>query len=148
MVALLQRVTSAKVTAGERLLGEIDAGLLVLLGVLQDDDGDQAGKLAAKTAKLRIFADDDGKMNRSVLDSGGSILAVSQFTLCADVRGGNRPSFAKAARPEVAQPLFEEYVQALGRQGVATETGEFGAMMRVELVNDGPVTLWLDSREL
>lgn len=148
MVALLQRVTSAKVTSQGRLLGEIDAGLLVLLGVLHDDDGDQAAKLAAKTAKLRIFADDDGKMNRSVLDSGGSVLAVSQFTLCADVRSGNRPSFAKAARPELARPLFEEYVGALGRQGVVAETGEFGAMMRVELVNDGPVTVWLDSREL
>ncbi|HEX7003037.1 MAG TPA: D-aminoacyl-tRNA deacylase [Trueperaceae bacterium] len=148
MRALVQRVSRARVTSGEELLGEIGAGLLVLLGVSHGDDAVTAELLAAKTAKLRIFPDDEGKMNRSVSDAGGDVLVVSQFTLYADVRGGNRPSFMAAARPERAQPLCSEYCRALSRTGLRVESGEFGADMAVELVNDGPVTIWLDSSEL
>lgn len=123
-------------------------GLLVLLGVGSEDDSGQARNLARKIAKLRIFADDDGRMNRSLLDVKGAVLAVSQFTLYADARSGNRPSYTGAARPEIAQPLFEDFVMGLREQHVPVETGVFGASMKVELVNDGPVTIWLDSDEL
>ncbi|MEX2534681.1 MAG: D-aminoacyl-tRNA deacylase [Trueperaceae bacterium] len=148
MRALVQRVKSARVTSEGRLLGEIGTGLLVLLGVTHEDESATATKLAAKVAKLRIFADENGKMNRSLADLEGSVLAVSQFTLYGDARGGNRPSYTAAARPEQAEPLFEHFVGALREARLAVETGEFGANMAVELVNDGPVTIWLDSEEL
>jgi D-tyrosyl-tRNA(Tyr) deacylase len=146
--ALLQRVSGARVSSEGRLLGETGPGLLVLLGVTHDDDEATARKMAAKVAKLRIFSDDDGKMNRSVQEISGGVLAVSQFTLYGDARGGNRPSYVAAARPEQARPLFDAFVAALRENGLPVETGEFGAQMTVELINDGPVTLWLDSEEL
>jgi D-tyrosyl-tRNA(Tyr) deacylase len=148
MRALLQRVDSVRVSSDGRELGSTGPGLLVLLGVTRGDDEATARKMAAKVAKLRIFADGDGKMNRSVVDVSGGVLAVSQFTLYADSRGGNRPSFTSAAPPDLARPLFDEFVAALGEAGLAVETGEFGADMSIELVNDGPVTIWLDSEEL
>jgi D-tyrosyl-tRNA(Tyr) deacylase len=146
--ALVQRVSRASVSSQGRLLGAIDTGLLVLLGAGHEDDEATARKMAAKVAKLRIFADGDGKMNLSVGEVGGAVLAISQFTLYGDARGGNRPSFTAAARPEQAEPLVEAFVAALRDQGLSVETGRFGADMQVELVNDGPVTLWLDGNAL
>lgn len=148
MRALLQRVERARVCVAGQVSGEIGAGLLVLLGVGSGDDAAQARNLARKIAKLRIFADDADRMNRSLLDVQGAVLAVSQFTLYADARSGNRPSYTGAARPEIALPLFEEFVIALREQHVSVETGVFGAQMKVELTNDGPVTIWLDSHDL
>jgi D-tyrosyl-tRNA(Tyr) deacylase len=148
MRALLQRVDSARVSSAGRELGRTGPGLLVLLGVTSGDDEATAQKMAAKVAKLRIFADGDGKMNRSVADVSGGVLAVSQFTLYADSRAGNRPSFTSAAPPDLARPLFDEFVAALAGAGLPVETGEFGADMSIESVNDGPVTIWLDSEDL
>jgi D-tyrosyl-tRNA(Tyr) deacylase len=148
MRALLQRVDSARVSSAGRELGRTGPGLLVLLGVTSGDDEATAQKMAAKVAKLRIFADGDGKMNRSVADVSGGVLAVSQFTLYADSRAGNRPSFTSAAPPGLARPLFDEFVAALAGAGLPVETGEFGADMSIESVNDGPVTIWLDSEDL
>lgn len=148
MRALLQRVRSAAVRSEGRRLGEIGPGLLVLLGVAPADDCAIAVKLAAKVAKLRVFGDDDGKMNLSVADVAGAVLAVSQFTLYGDARRGNRPSYTEAAPPEQAEPIFDAFVSALRELGLPVSTGEFGADMQVELVNDGPVTLWLDSDRL
>jgi D-tyrosyl-tRNA(Tyr) deacylase len=145
MRAVLQRVRRAKVTVEGEATGEIGAGWLVLLGVAPDDNQKQVEWLADKIANLRAFADDDGKMNRSVLDVGGSVLAVSQFTLYADCRKGRRPSFIGAALPAVAEPLYEAFVIALKALGVPVATGRFAADMQVELVNDGPVTIVLDS---
>ncbi len=145
MRAVLQRVRRAKVTVEGEATGEIGAGWLVLLGVAPDDNQKQVEWLADKIANLRAFADDDGKMNRSVLDVGGSVLAVSQFTLYADCRKGRRPSFVGAALPAVAEPLYEAFVIALKALGVPVATGRFAADMQVELVNDGPVTIVLDS---
>jgi D-tyrosyl-tRNA(Tyr) deacylase len=142
--ALVQRVGRASVSSEGRLLGAIDTGLLVLLGAGHGDDEATARKMAAKVAKLRIFADAEGKMNLSVGEVGGAVLAISQFTLYGDASGGNRPSFTAAARPEQAEPLVDAFVAALRDQGLTVETGRFGADMQVELVNDGPVTLWLD----
>lgn len=146
MKALIQRVSGARVTVDGKTTGEIGPGLLVLLGVMQGDGEAEAELLARKTAALRIFRDDAGKMNRSVLDTGGGILAVSQFTLCADTHKGNRPSFALAAAPEEADALYGSYrnhLRALGVQQV--ESGVFGAHMQVSLTNDGPVTILLDT---
>lgn len=147
MRAVIQRVSSAKVTAGGETTGEIGGGLLVLLGVAQDDTEADAQWLAEKIVALRIFEDDAGKMNRSVVDTGGGVLVVSQFTLFASTRKGTRPSFNDAARPELAIPLYEAFVRlvtaALGRP---VATGKFGATMEISLVNDGPVTLLIDSR--
>jgi D-tyrosyl-tRNA(Tyr) deacylase len=148
MRAVIQRVTRARVLVDGRVAGEIGAGLVVLLGVGQDDTPDAAKYLAEKTATLRIFSDDAGKMNRSLLDVGGAVLVVSQFTLYGDARGQRRPSFIKAAPPEQANHLYEEYCAALRALGLRVETGVFQAMMAVELVNDGPVTLLLDSEKL
>lgn len=148
MRALLQRVRSARVRSGDRLLGEIGPGLLVLLGVTHSDDGRTAERLASKVAKLRVFSDEEGKMNRSVLDIEGGVLVVSQFTLYANARGGNRPSYTAAARPEQAEPLCGLFERALVSAGLRVESGEFGADMAVELLNDGPVTIWLDSDQL
>lgn len=147
MRAVVQRVRSARVTVGERVTGEIGQGLLVLVGVEQGDGPSDAAYIAAKTRDLRIFQDDQDKMNRSLLDIGGSVLVVSQFTLSGDARNGRRPSFASAAPPEIARALYEDVVRELKASGLRVETGEFQAMMQVALVNDGPVTILLDSRK-
>jgi len=143
--ALIQRVSSASVTVDGVIVGQIATGLLVLLGVGQGDSADEAAQLAEKTANLRIFGDEDGKFNLSLLDVGGSALVVSQFTLYADARKGRRPSFIGAALPEAAAPLVEAFGAKLQDMGVAVERGVFGAQMHVALVNDGPVTIMLDS---
>jgi D-tyrosyl-tRNA(Tyr) deacylase len=145
--AVVQRVTAAKVTVAERVTGEIGAGLLVLLGVEQGDGLPDLQYITAKIRDLRIFADQEGKMNRSVLDIQGSVLVVSQFTLAGDARNGRRPSFASAAPPQIARALYEEVVRELKATGLHVETGEFQAMMQVALVNDGPVTILLDSKK-
>jgi len=147
MRAVIQRVSQASVAVAEETVGAIDQGLMVLLGVAQGDTSKDSAYLADKTAGLRIFEDDDGKMNRSVADIGGSILVVSQFTLLGDCRKGRRPGFTDAAPPELADKLYEEYVHALRSQGVTVATGVFRANMQVSLVNDGPVTIMLDSRK-
>ncbi len=147
MRAVVQRVTRAKVTVDGAVTGAIEAGLLVLLGVSQDDTTADADYLADKITGLRIFEDSDGKMNRSVVDTGGAILAVSQFTLYGDARRGKRPSFDAAARPEEARQLYEYFVDKIRAAGVRCETGKFQAMMDVELVNTGPVTILVDSRK-
>lgn len=145
MRAVLQRVSRAKVTVDNTLVGEIGPGLLVLLGITHDDTTKQVQWLAEKIVHLRIFPDEQDKMNRSLLDVAGSLLVVSQFTLYGDCAKGRRPSFIDAAPPEIAIPLYESYVDALRELGATVETGRFGAMMDVELVNDGPVTLILES---
>lgn len=146
MRAILQRVTRAKVTVGDEITGEIAHGLLVLLGVHVTDTQADAVKLAEKVAQMRIFEDDEGKMNRSVIDANGSVLVVSQFTLYGDTAKGRRPSFIEAARPETAIPLYEMFVNELKKFGLPIATGRFGADMQVELVNDGPVTLIVETR--
>lgn len=144
MRALIQRVTSASVTVDTEVVGQIEAGLLILICAMQGDDEPQADALAAKIGKLRIFTDDVGKMNRSLLDAGGAALVVSQFTLAADTSRGNRPGFSTAAPPAEGQRLYEYFTRALAGQGIHVETGQFGADMQVALVNDGPVTIWMD----
>ena len=148
MRVVLQRVTRASVAADGNVLGAIGPGLLILVGVADGDTASQADALAAKVSGLRIFSDAQGRFNESLLDIQGSALVVSQFTLHADVRKGRRPSFTGAARPEVAEPLCEHFAQALRRHGVPVQTGVFGAMMSVELVNDGPFTVIIDSADL
>ena len=146
MRAVIQRVTEASVTVDGEVVGEIEAGLLILLGVTDGDGPEQCLWLARKIAGLRIFADADGKMNRSLTDCGGAALVVSQFTLYGDCRKGRRPSFAHAAHPSLAEPLYEQFCVALLDVGVTlVERGVFGAMMDVRLLNDGPVTLILDT---
>jgi D-aminoacyl-tRNA deacylase len=145
MRAVVQRVSRAKVTINDSSSGEIGCGLLVLLGVGSEDTEADVDYLAQKIAGLRIFADSDGKMNRSVVDVGGSVLAVSQFTLYGDVRRGKRPSFDDAAPPEQARRLYELFVQRIQAAGLRCQTGRFQEMMHVELVNEGPVTIILDS---
>ena len=145
MRAVVQRVTRARVVIDGETVGEVGTGLLVLLGVTHTDTAEAASWLADKVVGLRIFNDADGKMNRSVADVGGGVLVVSQFTLYGDCQKGRRPSFIDAARPEVAIPLYEAFVNEVKALGVPAATGRFGAMMQVELVNDGPVTLILDS---
>jgi D-tyrosyl-tRNA(Tyr) deacylase len=147
MRAVVQRVSRARVVIGEWTCGEIGRGLLVLLGVGSGDTEQDANYLAEKISGLRIFEDDDGKMNRSVLDIGGSVLAVSQFTLYGDVRRGKRPSFDDAAPPEIARRLYDLFVERIRAAGLACETGRFQEMMQVNLVNEGPVTILLDSRK-
>ena len=144
MRALVQRVSEASVTVAGEVVGEIGAGLLVLVGVGEGDDEARALALARKVAHLRVFEDAEGKMNLSVLEVGGEVLAVSQFTLYGDCARGRRPSFASAARPERAEPLFERVVEALRAEGVVCETGRFRTHMEVRLLNDGPVTLWVE----
>jgi D-tyrosyl-tRNA(Tyr) deacylase len=146
MRAVLQRVTRARVVIDQEVVGEIGRGLLVLLGVSQTDTVEQARWLGDKVVGLRIFNDAEGKMNLGLTDVGGAVLVVSQFTLYGDCRKGRRPSFIDAAGPEIAIPLYEAFIDAVKAQGVATATGRFGAMMQVELVNDGPVTLIVDSK--
>ena len=148
MRALLQRVSQASVTVEEQVVGQIGQGLLLLLGVGQNDSEVQVKTLADKIAHLRIFGDDEGKMNRSLLDIGGEVLVISQFTLYANTRRGRRPSFIEAAPPALAEPLVERFKDALAAYGLTVAGGIFGAYMQVELLNDGPVTIWLDSEEL
>lgn len=145
MRVVLQRVSRASVTVDGETIASIGAGLLLFVGAAEGDDAETARKLAGKCAEMRIFADDEGKFNRSLVDVGGEALVVSQFTLIADVRKGRRPSFVGAAAPEVAEPLVEAFAEAMREVGVRTQTGRFGAKMDVELVNDGPVTIVLDS---
>ena len=147
MRVVIQRVSEASVTVAQQTVGAIGQGLVVLLGVAQGDTSQEAKALAEKTAGLRIFEDDAGKMNRSVEEIGGSLLVVSQFTLLGDCRKGRRPGFTDAAPPELADQLYEEYVAALRSRGVNVATGVFRADMQVALVNDGPVTMLLDSRK-
>lgn len=144
----MQRVSRAEVTVNGATAGQIDSGLLVLLGVGRGDTAKDAAYLAGKTAGLRIFGGSDGRMTKSVRDVGGSVLAISQFTLFGDVRRGLRPSFDSAADPQAAASLYEEYVAQLRAAGLQVATGVFGAMMRVESVNEGPVTILLDSNKL
>jgi D-aminoacyl-tRNA deacylase len=144
MRAVCQRVSEARVTVDGAVTGEIGAGLVVLVGIERTDDPNDARQLARKVAQLRIFEDDAGKFAHSLVDTAGAALVVSQFTLVADTRKGNRPSFANAAPAEQAKPLYEEFCTALAAEGVPVERGVFGARMAVELVNDGPVTIVLD----
>jgi D-tyrosyl-tRNA(Tyr) deacylase len=147
MRAVVQRVRSASVAVGGRIVGRIGPGLLVLVGVAPDDGPEDVRYIAGKTLELRVFADDAGRMNRSVVETGGAALMVSQFTLQADCRKGRRPSFDGAAPPALAQALYEDVVRAVRAGGIPVETGEFQAHMTVELVNDGPVTILLDSKK-
>jgi D-tyrosyl-tRNA(Tyr) deacylase len=142
--ALIQRVTQASVTVGGEVVGEIGVGLCVLVGATHTDNNATAGKLAEKVANLRVFDDDEGVMNRSLLDAGGKALVVSQFTLYGDTTKGRRPAWSAAAKPEVAEPLVDAFAAALRELGVTVETGRFRAEMQVALVNDGPVTLLID----
>jgi D-tyrosyl-tRNA(Tyr) deacylase len=144
---VVQRVTHASVSVDGRIVGQIGPGLLILLCAMQGDTGAQADRLAAKVAKLRIFKDDAGKMNPSILDTGGAALIVSQFTLAADLRG-NRPGFSTAAPPDEGRRLWLHFIAAMAAQGIPTAQGEFGADMAVALTNDGPVTIWMDSDAL
>ncbi len=148
MRALIQRVSEASVTVDGQVTGAIEQGFLVFLGITHTDGEPEAAYLARKIAGLRVFEDDAGKMNRSLADVDGSVLAVSQFTLYGNVRKGRRPSFIDAARPAQADPLYQRFCDLLREQGVRVETGVFQAEMKVSLINDGPVTLWLDTAEL
>ncbi len=145
MRAVIQRVSRSTVTVGEKTIGRIDAGLLVLLGVATGDQPSDADYLADKIVHLRIFEDDHGKMNRSLIDTNGQMLIVSQFTLLGDCRKGRRPSFGRAAPPELAEELYLHFIDRVRETGVITATGQFRAMMAVSLVNDGPVTLVMES---
>jgi D-aminoacyl-tRNA deacylase len=147
MRAVIQRVSRASVSVEGRVVARIGSGLLVLLGVAAGDGEGAAAALAGKIARLRIFPDESGRFDRSAVDTGGAVLAVSQFTLLADTGKGNRPSFTSAAPPEEAEPLYERFCEALAALGVAVERGVFGATMAVELVNDGPVTIVLESAD-
>ena len=144
MRALLQRVSEASVRVDDTVVGEIGPGLLILVCAMQGDTEAQADKLAAKIAKCRIFRDEAGKMNRSVLDTGGAVLVVSQFTLAADTTSGNRPGFSASAPPADAERLYEYFTDQMRAKGLSTAQGRFGAEMKVSLVNDGPVTIWMD----
>ena len=148
MRAVLQRVSKARVTVGGRVTGEIGAGLVVLLGVGREDTAEAAAYLAEKTANLRMFNDAEGKMNRSLIDIGGAALVVSQFTLYGDARGQRRPGFTRAAPPDEANRLYEEFARVLRGLNIRVETGVFQTHMEVELTNDGPVTILLDSEKL
>jgi D-tyrosyl-tRNA(Tyr) deacylase len=142
---LIQRVSRAEVRVDGGIVGQVGPGLVVLVGVGRNDDEATADAMALKCAQLRIFRDEEGKTNRSLLDVAGEVLAISQFTLFADTTGGRRPSFLGAAPPELGEALYERFASALGSQGVRVARGVFGAEMEVELVNDGPMTIWLDS---
>jgi D-tyrosyl-tRNA(Tyr) deacylase len=144
MRALIQRVTRAAVSVNGQQIGQCGPGLMILICAMQGDTEAQADQMAAKIAKLRIFKDDEGRMNRSILDAGGSALVVSQFTLAADTSRGNRPGFSAAAAPEDGRRLYTHFAASLAALGIPTQTGEFGADMAVDLINDGPVTIWLD----
>jgi D-tyrosyl-tRNA(Tyr) deacylase len=145
MRAVVQRVKQSSVKTGNKIVGQIGKGLLVLLGVAKGDSIEDVDYLATKIANLRIFEDENGKMNRSLLETGGELLAVSQFTLLANCRKGRRPSFIEAAEPDTATKLYERFVEKVRDQGISVQTGRFRAMMEVALINDGPVTLVIDS---
>jgi D-tyrosyl-tRNA(Tyr) deacylase len=147
MRALIQRVSEASVTVDAEVLGEIGTGLLILICAMQGDTEAQAEKLAAKIAKLRIFKDDEGRMNRSLLDIEGRALVVSQFTLAADTSRGNRPGFSTAAAPDDGNRLYEYFAGQMAAHGIAVAMGRFGADMKVRLLNDGPVTIWMDTAD-
>lgn len=147
MRALVQRVAEASVTVGDRVTGEIGPGLLILICAMAGDGEAEAGRLAAKIARLRIFKDEAGKMNRSLLDTGGAGLVVSQFTLAADTSRGNRPGFSTAAPPAEGERLYDYFSDRLRAEGITVANGEFGADMAVRLVNDGPVTIWMDTAD-
>ena len=148
MRAVVQRVSAASVTVDGAVVGQIERGFLVLVGITHRDGEAEAAYLARKIVGLRVFEDDDGKMNLSLTEIGGAVLAVSQFTLYGDVRKGRRPSFIDAARPEQAEPLYQRFCQLLAAEGVAVEQGVFQAHMQITLINDGPVTIWLDTAAL
>lgn len=148
MKAVLQRVQYASVKVDGKMIGQCGRGYMILLGIGHEDTSKDVDALAEKIIKLRIFEDEAGKMNLSIRDIGGEILLISQFTLYADYRKGNRPSFMNAAKPEISKPLYEEFAGKLRTCGIATQTGEFGADMKVELLNDGPVTIVMDSKDL
>ena len=145
MRALIQRVTEAKVVVDGDIIGKVGEGLLILICAMQGDDDPDSAKLAQKIAKLRIFRDDQGRMNLSLADVGGAALIVSQFTLGADTSRGNRPGFSQAAPPEEGERLYEAFITDMKALGIAVETGQFGADMKVSLTNDGPVTIWIDT---
>lgn len=147
MRGVVQRVKRAKVSVDDKTIGQIDHGIMLLLGVEEDDEEKDLEYMCDKVANLRIFEDEEGKMNKSILDVCGSLLVVSQFTLLGDARKGRRPSFIQAARPEKAVPMYEKFIENMIKSGLKTQTGEFGADMQVELVNDGPVTILLDSKK-
>jgi len=147
MIAVLQRVTTGKVKIGDRIVGDIDNGLVILLGVHRDDKEEDIIFLADKVIGLRVFDDNNGKMNISLQDAEGSVLVISQFTLCGDWRKGRRPSFTKAADPDKGKLLYDGFINAVRSRGINVETGEFGAAMDVSLVNSGPVTFVLDSHD-
>lgn len=144
MRVVLQRVKHGSVKIGEDTIAEMGPGLVILLGIGPTDGEDEARYLSEKIANLRIFEDEEGKINRSILDMGGEAIVVSQFTLYADTRKGRRPSFTQAAPPEIASPLVNRFAELLAERGVPTQTGEFGAQMLVEIANDGPVTIWME----
>lgn len=148
MRAAIQRVTAAQVSVDGQVVGQIGLGFLVLLGIAHADGDEEAQYLARKIAGLRVFEDNDGKMNLALGDVGGSVLAVSQFTLYGDVRKGRRPSFIDAARPDHAEPLYQRFCRMLAAEGIAVQQGVFQAHMEISLVNDGPVTIWMDTAEL
>lgn len=147
MRAVIQRVSQGRVLVDGEEIGAIGSGLVILLGVHRDDNTEDGKYLARKIVNLRIFSDENGKMNRSLLDVGGQALIVSQFTIWGDTRKGRRPSFIQAAEPDQAEKLYQDFVSEMNRQNITTATGEFGAMMELALINDGPVTLILDSRK-
>lgn len=147
MRALIQRVQKGSVTVDDKIIGQIGLGLVILLGVKDGDTEAVAAYLANKIVNLRIFQDEDGKFNRSALDVGAELLAISQFTLYADTKRGRRPGFSDAARPDISTPLYEKFVDLLKESGLKIETGKFGAHMIVEIINDGPVTILLDSED-
>ena len=147
MRAVIQRVSEASVTIDEQVVGKIGSGFMILLGIHEEDTQEDADYLIRKIPLLRVFEDAGGKMNQSLQDVGGSVLSVSQFTLYADTKKGNRPSFVKAARPETAIPLYEYFNEGLRKAGLVVETGEFGGDMDVALINDGPVTILFDTRD-
>lgn len=144
MRVILQRVSHGRVSVEKRTVAEIGPGLVILLGIGPQDGEEQARYLVEKIANLRIFEDDHGKINRSLLDTGGEAIVVSQFTLYADTRKGRRPSFIQAASPNIASPLVDRFAELLNSKGVPTQTGQFGAHMLVEIANDGPVTIWME----
>ena len=147
MKVVIQRVSQAQVAIEEQIVGQIKPGFMVLVGIHQEDTPEDVAYVVGKISKLRVFEDDEGKMNRSIQEIEGSILSISQFTLYAKTKKGNRPSFIEAARPDVAIPLYELFNQQLEAEGIAVATGEFGADMQVSLTNDGPVTIVIDTRE-
>ncbi len=146
MRILIQRVSSASVTVEGEIIGKVGQGMLILLGIETEDNDDDIDYLVRKIIALRIFEDEQGVMNNPIKEISGEILIVSQFTLHASTKKGNRPSYIRAARPEIAIPLYEKFVEALRSENIKIETGRFGAMMQVTLINDGPVTIWMDSK--